>query len=112
MGRVAILAREDIAGLINEPLANSHLLHSVSKLLLPPVSERLVHLLDLLVLLLGVSIALWEVSVLLGDALDLELFILLEVLHAELINRVCEQKHLHICGLVSLQQWALLDALF
>lgn len=61
---------------------------------LVPVGQRLVHLLELLELFLGNLIIIKNLYIVLGDALDLSLLILAEMLRGELINGVIEDEHL------------------
>lgn len=61
---------------------------------LVPVSQRLVHLLELLELFLGNLVIVENLDIVLRDALDLSLLVLAEVLGGELVNGVVEDEHL------------------
>ena len=79
---------------------------------LVPVSERLVHFLELLQLFLGDFVVVEDLDVLLGDALDLALLILAEVLGRELVDWVVKDEDLVALLGVLLQDGASEDGVF
>merc|ERR1712017_39494 len=94
-GRQAI-GDHDLLGLVSQ-----HLLHELAQVL---ASSLL--LLELLLLLLG----LLEVETLLGDSLELLAVVLLELLHAVLVDGVDHEEHLVSLLLKLLDEWSRLDS--
>ena len=94
LGRVAVLRCEDEQRSVHELVRDGNFLNILAKVVLVPVSQRLVHLLKLLGLFLGDLIVVENLDVFLRDRLNLTLFILTQVLSGELIDWIVKDKHL------------------
>ena len=78
-------------------------------MLLVPVSQWLVHLLEFLKLLFGDLITVENIDIILGDGFNFALLVLRQVLGGELINWVIKNEHFIALLDVLLKDWATLD---
>merc|ERR1712166_286003 len=110
VGGPAVLAGDEAAGRVGEALADDDLLGLVAEDLLHAHAERLVVGLELLLRLLLV-LALVELEALLGHGDELLAVVLLELLHAVLVDRVDHEEHLEVALLAALDEGRGLDGL-
>lgn len=85
---------ENEQGSVDQLVRDGDFLDVAAEVRLVPVSQRLVHLLELLELFLGNLVIVENLDIVLRDALDLSLLVLAEVLGGELVNGVVEDEHL------------------
>jgi len=94
LSRVSVLVGEDEERGVHQLVRDGDLLNLAAEVLLVPVSKRLVHFLELLLLLLGNLVVLLEnLNRVFGDGIDLSLLVLSQVLEDKLIDRVSKDKH-------------------
>lgn len=93
--REAVLRRRDEDGIVIKLVGDDDLFNLAAEELLEPRRQRLIHLLQLLELLLGhLVVRVEQLDVVLRNGLNLVLFVLGQVLRAELIDRVVHDEHL------------------
>jgi hypothetical protein len=90
VGRVAVLASDDGAGVVDQPLGNGHSLDLVADDALPPSRKRVVNLLQLL-RLPSLHFVLRELEVSFGNVHQFFLFVLSQMLHGIFVNGIVQQ---------------------
>lgn len=94
LGGVTELSGENEEGLVPKLRGDRDLGNVVTKVLLPPISERFVHLLEFVVLFLVKCAVVEDVQVVLRDRFDLLLLVLAHVLEDKLVDGVVEDENL------------------